>query len=127
MTDRPLATSTVPALAHDPALAEIVRRLIETYRPLRVYLFGSRARSSATADSDYDLMVVVPDDMPVSLKRVFALDVLLCPRGGGRRRIVGVYTGGERLRALLERLGLGDCSAARGPSRSPPRALSSRT
>ena len=48
------------------------------------------------------------------LKRVFALDVLLCPRCGGRRRIVGVYPGGPRLRELLERLGLGD--------RSPPAA-----
>lgn len=61
------------------------------------------------------------------LKRVFALDVLLCPRCGGRRRLVGVSTGGERLRALLDRLALGDCAAARGPSRSPPRALSSTT
>lgn len=30
-------------------------------------------------------------------KCVFALDVLLCPGCWGRRRIVGVYTGGERL------------------------------
>jgi hypothetical protein len=54
------------------------------------------------------------------LKRVFALDVLECPRCGGRRRIVGVHTGGERLRALLERRGLGAPSAASRPSRSPP-------
>ena len=69
MTTWPVATTTVPALADDPALAEIVRRVVETYRPLRVYLFGSRARSTATADSDYDLMVVVPDDTPASLRR----------------------------------------------------------
>jgi hypothetical protein len=54
------------------------------------------------------------------LTRVFALDVLLCPRCGGRRRIVAVYTGGELLRVLLERLGLSHPSAAKGPSRSPP-------
>ena len=35
----------------DPTLAEIVRRLVETYHPLRIYLFGSRARSAATADT----------------------------------------------------------------------------
>ncbi|OFV85340.1 MAG: hypothetical protein A2W26_06970 [Acidobacteria bacterium RBG_16_64_8] len=42
------------------------------------------------------------------MKRVFALDVLLCPRCGGRRRMVGVYPGGQRLRDLLERLRLGE-------------------
>jgi hypothetical protein len=30
------------------------------------------------------------------LRRVFALDVLACPRCGGRRRLVGVYTGARR-------------------------------
>lgn len=44
----------------DPILAEIVRRLIETLHPERIYLFGSRARGDAGADSDYDLMVIVP-------------------------------------------------------------------
>ena len=44
----------------DPALAEIVRRLVETLRPDRIYLFGSRARGDAGADSDYDLLVVLP-------------------------------------------------------------------
>jgi len=28
----------------DPVLAEIVRRLVQTYQPERIYLFGSRAR-----------------------------------------------------------------------------------
>lgn len=44
----------------DPALAEIVRRLVEALRPERIYLFGSRARGEAGADSDYDLLVVLP-------------------------------------------------------------------
>ena len=47
---------------HDPALAEIVRRLIDAFQPERVYLFGSMARGDADADSDYDLMLVVPND-----------------------------------------------------------------
>jgi uncharacterized protein len=46
----------------DPALAEILRRLVDAYSPERVYLFGSMARGDADADSDYDLMLVVPDD-----------------------------------------------------------------
>ena len=43
----------------DPILAEIVQRLVTTLQPERIYLFGSRARGDAQADSDYDLMVVV--------------------------------------------------------------------
>ena len=53
----------------DPTLAEIVRRLVEAYRPDRIYLFGSRARGTAGAESDYDLLVVVPDDAPPALRR----------------------------------------------------------
>ncbi|UCD72447.1 MAG: nucleotidyltransferase domain-containing protein [Syntrophobacterales bacterium] len=48
----------------DQALAEIVRRLIAAYQPERIYLFGSRARGDSGANSDYDLMVVVPDSAP---------------------------------------------------------------
>jgi predicted nucleotidyltransferase len=51
----------IPA-ASDPVLAEMVGRLVELYRPERIILFGSVARSEASPDSDYDLMVVVPDD-----------------------------------------------------------------
>jgi len=56
------------------------------------------------------------------LRRVFAIDVFACPRCGGRRRLVGVHTGGARLRALLERLGFVSASPAAEPARSPPRA-----
>ncbi|MCW5978326.1 MAG: nucleotidyltransferase domain-containing protein [Bryobacteraceae bacterium] len=51
-----------PPSAGDPVLAEVVRRLVEVYHPLRIYLFGSAARGDAGPDSDYDIMVVVPDD-----------------------------------------------------------------
>jgi uncharacterized protein len=51
-------------LEKDPVLAEIVRRLIEAFSPLKVYLFGSKARGDSNQDSDYDLMVIVPDDAP---------------------------------------------------------------
>jgi excisionase family DNA binding protein len=46
-------------VADDPRLAEIVRRLVETCRPERIYLFGSRARGEGSPHSDYDLMVIV--------------------------------------------------------------------
>src|SRR5206468_604697 len=58
-----------PELQNDPTLTEIVRRLVEAYHPERVYLFGSHARGEAGPDSDYDLMVVVPDNAPASLRR----------------------------------------------------------
>jgi len=77
--------------ANDPVLAEMVRRLVEAYRPERIYLFGSVARGDAGPDSDYDLLVVVPDDAPPERRRSrlayevlrgtgTAADVLVCTR-----------------------------------------------
>ena len=73
------------------ALAEIVRRLVEAYQPERIYLFGSKARGDAGLDSDYDLLVVVPEDAPPERRRsrlayqvlwgtATAADVLVCTR-----------------------------------------------
>lgn len=56
-------------LKKDPSLAEIVRRLVEAFRPERIYLFGSKARGEQDRDSDYDLMLVVPDDASPERKR----------------------------------------------------------
>ncbi len=50
-------------------LDEIVRRLIEAYEPERIFLFGSMARGDAGPDSDYDLLVIVPDDAPLERRR----------------------------------------------------------
>jgi len=62
----PDAAAFRPPSADDPVLAEVVRRLVEVYHPLRIYLFGSVARGDADLDSDYDLMVVVPDETPAA-------------------------------------------------------------
>ena len=59
-----MATTDQLARLDDPALAEFVRRLVEIYHPLRIYLFGSRARGDWGPDSDYDLMIVLPDEAP---------------------------------------------------------------
>lgn len=61
------AVMPIPA-ADDAALAEVVRRLVRVYRPERVYLFGSVARGEAGPDSDYDILLVVPDDAPAELR-----------------------------------------------------------
>ena len=59
-------------------------------------------------------------DWAALLKRVFAVDVLHCPRCGGHRRIVAVHTRPETLRPLLARPGLAVPAAAPRASRSPP-------
>lgn len=46
-------------LAHDPVLAETVRRLVAALEPERIYLFGSVARGETGPDSDYDILVLV--------------------------------------------------------------------
>ena len=40
---------------------EMVDRIANRYQPLRIILFGSRGRGDATAESDADLLVVMPD------------------------------------------------------------------
>ena len=72
-----------------PDLAEVVLRLVAAYQPERIYLFGSVARGEASPDSDYDLLVIVPDDAPPERKDSalayqairgtgIAADVLVC-------------------------------------------------
>ena len=61
----------------DPVLDEIVRRLVDVYRPDRIYLFGSKARGDEGPDSDYDLLVLVPDDTePGQMRSRLAYDAL---------------------------------------------------
>jgi uncharacterized protein len=61
----------------NPKLAEVVRRLAEKFQPDRIYLFGSQARDEATEDSDFDIMVVVPEsDLPSHRRAQQAYSVL---------------------------------------------------
>jgi predicted nucleotidyltransferase len=53
---------TDPMLQRDSRLAEIVSRLVKTFNPVCIYLFGSKARGEDGQDSDYDLMVLVNDE-----------------------------------------------------------------
>jgi len=67
--------------ASDSVLSEVVRRLVEAYNPECIYLFGSVARGESGPDSDYDIMVIVPDDAPPELRRSRAAYVALWGTG----------------------------------------------
>jgi predicted nucleotidyltransferase len=82
----------------DPALAEIVDRLVAAFEPEAIYLFGSHARGEEGTDSDLDLMVVVPDAAEPERRRSrlayhalrgtgVAADVLVWPRSEFDRRL----------------------------------------
>lgn len=53
----------------DRLLDEIVDRLVRTYHPERIYLFGSAARGDAGPHSDYDILIVMPDGSQPDLLR----------------------------------------------------------
>jgi predicted nucleotidyltransferase len=63
-------TSSLKAPAFgNPVLTDIVRRLVEAYGPERIYLFGSAARGEMGPDSDFDIMMIVPDAAPPEMQR----------------------------------------------------------
>jgi len=66
-----------------------VRRLVAAYEPDFMYPFGSKARGDSAPDSDYDLMVGVPDGASPRRQRSWlayealrgtgtAADILVC-------------------------------------------------
>ncbi len=75
----------------DKAVAALLERIVPALAPEAVYLFGSRARGDASPDSDFDLLVVVPDETPrdkIRLNSTYRLsrgtgipaDVIACRR-----------------------------------------------
>jgi predicted nucleotidyltransferase len=61
MTEQRQTQRTVvrePASLGYPALAEIVRRVVDAAHPDSIILFGSAARGETGPDSDLDLLVV---------------------------------------------------------------------
>lgn len=90
MTEQEKDSGTIPA--------ELVDRLVDLFAPKRIILFGSRARGEAGPNSDFDLMVLVADDAPRSLRdssRVYdhlwelgiAADVLVWTESSYTRKI----------------------------------------
>lgn len=52
----------MPAPSSQDVPSSLLARIIEVMRPEQIWLFGSRARGGARPLSDWDLLVVVPDD-----------------------------------------------------------------
>jgi predicted nucleotidyltransferase len=115
MTDA--LTSPKPRIDHPEELGRLVKQIVAKVDPVAIYLFGSRARGDADHDSDYDLMIVVPDDFPVGQAnpvtafslvegRRIPMDVTMsrATRFAARRRQVGTleYKVGREGTALYE-------------------------
>jgi len=50
----------VTTQSYGTEIEELVSRIVSRFRPLRVILFGSRARGTGQPDSDADILVVMP-------------------------------------------------------------------
>jgi predicted nucleotidyltransferase len=60
----------------DPTLREIVERIVKGFTPRKIILFGSRARGTAAADGDVDLLVVTDRPGP-RREQAIAIDLAL--------------------------------------------------
>lgn len=78
----PLQTAQHLTSAHK--ISEITRRLVQYFRPERIYLFGSAGRGDYGPNSDLDFCVVLPDDASPELYRPGVHKPLWGPRRSGR-------------------------------------------
>ena len=60
---------------------------------------------------------------PALMRRVFALDVLACPRGGGRLRVIASVQDPAVVRTLLTHVGRALSTEAPGPAPPAPAAI----
>jgi predicted nucleotidyltransferase len=109
----PAVTMSAPAPLSTTATAEqiisFVDRVVATFKPRRVVLFGSYARGRPTADSDVDLLITgrrwsmspltAAGRIRVGLGVPFPMDLIVRTEADVRRRVAG---GDEFLREALE-------------------------
>lgn len=57
-------TQTSPYVFIDDCLEEMVQRILAVGHPQKIILFGSRARGDAQPDSDYDILIIEPSNLP---------------------------------------------------------------
>lgn len=98
-----LGTAEAYARAHAHEIPKtLLASVVAYFDPVMVILFGSRARGDARPDSDYDLLVVLDDEVadhklrwqaPYEARRSFsgAVDIVRCRRSAyeDRREVIG--------------------------------------
>jgi len=65
----------------DPQLERIIEKIVKFINPVKIILFGSRARGDARPDSDYDLLVIYegamkPHEVTVGIHRALGISRL---------------------------------------------------
>lgn len=55
---------TSPQIFTDGRLEEIVKGILKVGNPQKIVLFGSRARREVRPDSDYDILIIEPSNLP---------------------------------------------------------------
>src|SRR5688572_10619751 len=66
-------------MSNQPSVEQIAQRIVTAFDPLRIVLFGSRARGDARLDSDVDILVEMSSDLSPA-ERIRAVDRLFTPR-----------------------------------------------
>ena len=85
-------------LEGDAYLRKVVEFIIQHYKPIEIYLFGSKARGDDGPNSDYDLLVVVRDRVSREKRNRFhalrpklgltkAIDVVIFSKDGFESRL----------------------------------------
>ena len=80
---------------NDEKLQRLLDRIVPALEPEAVYLFGSRARGDFHEDSDYDLLVIVPDDAPKE-RRVRTFRQVRDRHPGGYRAVPAFFFRSEQ-------------------------------
>ncbi len=115
-SSRPTCSSwATPALASRRWSLRSQTRSMPRTRRHRGSLTGTRARAPASRAGAYqwaDLM-----------RRTFGVDVLACPRCGGRRRLVALIEQASVIQRILRHLGFPTHVPEARPARAPPRAF----
>ena len=73
-------------------IEEIQSLILASVPALQIYLFGSHAKGTQQADSDYDLYVVIPDD---SIRPLDATRKISMALRSARKRPIDVLVGSE--------------------------------
>ena len=76
----------------DAEIKEIQNLIVDTVPTLQIYLFGSHAKGTQQADSDYDLYVVIPDD---SIRPLDATRKISMALRSVRKRPIDILVGSE--------------------------------